>query len=337
MSTRAEFVSWSGRRPAAPALKPPERHALAPHLRAKESKDGRRASGKVWYEGAYRLAITSPFLLRLRRATAVLHYRLGAETWLNPEMAVISHPKSGRTWLRLMLEQVGIGGVRFSHAGSSEEARMDARAFPAGIRAWSRKRILFLIRDPRDTIVSFYFQATRRSRVYAGEFSRFLRDPRFGLERAMNFNLLWLGERRRFAEFAVIAYEELHADPGAALRKASAFLAGREPPESEMQRAVRLGSFDAMHRLELSGAGTKRWGACLAPGDFADPESFKTRRGVVGGWRDYFTAEDEAYAARLFDRYDYASEVAAALNVGASAGSPPQFAPPAACRPSLAG
>lgn len=219
-----------------------------------------------------------------------------------------------------MLEQAGIGGVRFSHAGSTEEAGISARTFSAGIRFWSRKRILLLIRDPRDTVVSFYFQATRRSRVYAGEFARFLRDPRFGIERIMQFNLLWLRERARFAAFSVLAYEDLHADPGAALRKASAFLSGRELPDSEMRRAVRLSSFDEMRRLELSGAGAARWGVRLAPGDCADPESFKTRRGVVGGWRDYFTPEDEAYASNLLDSYDYFSHFGLAERTGNEAG-----------------
>lgn len=271
------------------------------------------------FRTARRPILDSLPLLRLRRAVALLHYRLGAETWLNPQAAVISHPKSGRTWLRVMLEQAGLGGVRFSHAGSTEEACIAASAFSAGVRFWSRKRILLLIRDPRDTVVSFYFQATRRSRVYSGEFAGFLRDPRFGIERIMQFNLLWLRERRRFADFIVLAYEDLHAEPSVALRKASAFLCGRQLLEPEMRRAVRLSAFDEMRLLELSGAGAAHWGVRLTPGDPADPESFKTRRGVVGGWRDYFTAQDEAYAADLLDRYDYVSHVDAARQTGNAA------------------
>jgi hypothetical protein len=295
----------AGTRPFGPNLPP-------------RARGGRSDPDTNGFRAAHRPVLDSPPLLRLRRAVAVLHYRLGAETWLNPHVAVISHPKSGRTWLRVMLEQAGIGGVRFSHAGSTEEACIAARAFSAGVRFWSRKRILLLIRDPRDTVVSFYFQATRRSRVYSGEFAGFLRDPRFGIERIMQFNLLWLRERGRFADFILLAYEDLHADPGAALRKASAFLSGRQPPESEMRRAVRLSAFDEMRRLELSGAGAAQWGVRLTPGDPTDPESFKTRRGVVGGWRDYFTAEDEAYASDLFDRYDYYPHVDAARQTGNS-------------------
>jgi len=256
--------------------------------------------------------LDSPLVLGVRRATASLYYQLGIETWLSSRATVISHPKSGRTWLRVELNRAGVPDAHFSHAGSTEEASLTARRLSDGLRWWSNKRILLLIRDPRDTAVSFYFQATRRSRVYSGAFKDFLRDPRFGIERVMQFNLLWLRQRRRFATFIVLSYEDLHADPCAALRKAAEFLTGRDLPKPDIQRAVELCSFEAMHGLETSGAGAVEWGVRLKPGDAADPESFKTRRGVVGGWRDYFSGRDEAYASGLFDRYDYFSEVDAA-------------------------
>jgi len=211
-----------------------------------------------------------------------------------------------------MLDHVGSGDVCFSHAGSAEKALLTARQLSGGPRRWRNRRILLLIRDPRDTVVSFYFQATRRGRFFSGPFEDFLRDPRFGIERIMQFNLLWLRERRRFAAFTLLSYEELHADPCAALRKAAEFLSGRELPEADIQRAVQLSSFDAMRSLESSGAGAAKWGVRLRPGDAADPESFKTRRGVVGGWRDYFTDADEAHVAGLFERHDYFSRIEAA-------------------------
>jgi hypothetical protein len=35
----------------------------------------------------------------------------------------------------------------------------------------------------------------------------------------------------------------------------------------------------------------------LHPGDVLDPESFKVRRGKVGGYREYLSAADQEYAA----------------------------------------
>jgi hypothetical protein len=249
-----------------------------------------------------------PLMLPLRRAAAVLHYRF--ETWFSPSTAVISYPKSGRTWLRMMLREAGVEGVRFTHSGASETSFLTARSFAAGIARWSGKRILLMIRDPRDTAVSLYFQATRRSRIYRGDLSEFLRDPRFGLERTILFNLGWLRARDRFSAFSLLTYEGLHADPHAALDQAVAFLTGRKPDASEVDRAVRSTSFAEMRALETSGAGARQWGVRLAPGDASDEESFKTRRGIVGGWRDYFTPADEAYAAGLLERHAYFSTVA---------------------------
>ena len=196
MPTRTEIASSDSCGPARRLGPPPDGLAFYRSAIMHEScpsSGPTRPAGQVNHPPALR---DSPLLLRLRRATAYLHYRVGAETWLNPRAAVISHPKSGRTWLRLMLDQLGIGGVRFSHAGSTEEASITSRRLRHGVRWWNGKRVLLLIRDPRDTAVSFYFQATRRSHVYSGKLGDFLRDPRFGIERIIQFDLLWLRERR---------------------------------------------------------------------------------------------------------------------------------------------
>ena len=47
--------------------------------------------------------------------------------------------------------------------------------------------------------------------------------------------------------------------------------------------AVESGQFERMHAAE-HGANI---GYRLRPGDKSDPESFKTRRGIVGGYTDY--------------------------------------------------
>lgn len=204
-----------------------------------------------------------------------------------------------------MLEEAGLRDVGFTHAGSTEEGSITAAGLQRGVRTWTGRRVALLARDPRDTIVSFFFQATRRSRVYRGSFSGFLRHPRFGIERVIAFNLLWIRERHRFPAFLLLTYEEMHCDPHAALQKVSAFLVGGALADDEVARVVRESSFGKMRAMELSGVGAKRWGVRLRPGNREDPDSFKTRRGVVGGWRDYFSPDDEEFATDLLARYNY--------------------------------
>ncbi|HEV2816174.1 MAG TPA: sulfotransferase domain-containing protein [Allosphingosinicella sp.] len=211
-------------------------------------------------------------------------------------VVVVSWPKSGRTWLRYMLDQLGIH-LEYTHQRESEP-------LPAG---WERKRIILLHRDPRDTTVSHWFAVTRRGGGYRGSLSDFLRDPERGLERAMRFNLSWkdrLG-RRGAADGLALSYEALHADTAGELGRAVAFLGGPVVAEEALRRAVAAGRFEAMHALEASGRGARLYGDVLAPGDPADPDSFKTREGRVGGWRAHFSAADAAFAEALLERHDY--------------------------------
>jgi hypothetical protein len=209
-------------------------------------------------------------------------------------VVVLSWPKSGRTWLRYMLDRLGIH-VEYTH-------QREAGPFPAG---WERKRILFLHRDPRDATISNWFANTRRGGGYEGSLSDFLRDPEDGLERAMRFNLFWKERLTREGRGLTLSYEGLHADTAGELGLAAAFLRGRAVREKALRRAVAAGRFENMRAVELSGRGEGLYGDSLAPFDPADPDSFKTREGRVGSWRRHFSPADAAFAEALLTRHDY--------------------------------
>jgi hypothetical protein len=63
-----------------------------------------------------------------------------------------------------------------------------------------------------------------------------------------------------------------------------------------------------MQKLEAAGAFDSK---ILHPGDVRDPESFKVRRGKIGGYCEYLSAEDQKYAAdelmKLDPRFGYNS------------------------------
>lgn len=207
------------------------------------------------------------------------------------EVVVVSWPKSGRTWLRYMLDQLGIH-LEYTHQRESEP-------FPGG------KRILFLHRDPRDTTVSHWFAVTRRGGGYRGSLSDFLRDPDAGLERTMRFNLLWKQRLDREGGGLTLTYEGLHADTADELRRTVAFVRGAAVPEEALSRAVAAGRFETMRALEANGRGARLYGDALTPRDPTDPDSFKTREGQVGGWRKHFSPADAAFADALLERHDY--------------------------------
>jgi hypothetical protein len=232
--------------------------------------------------------------MALLQASLSRLYHEGRRTALSdPDTVVVSYPKSGRTWLRYMLDQLGIH-LTYSH-------QRPAAPLPAG---WQGKRIIFLHRDPRDTSVSHWFALARRGSGYGGSLSELLRDPEHGLASVVRNNLFWRELLDRGSGL-VLRYEALHADTQRELGRAVAFVRGDPGPEAALREAVAAGRFDNMHAIEVSGRGARLYGDVLEPGDPADPDSYKTREGRVGAWRKHFTRTDAAFADNLLGGCDY--------------------------------
>ena len=110
------------------------------------------------------------------------------------EAIVVSFPKSGRTWLRVMLDALGIA-CEYTHDTSSYEDALIFEEMRCCEPHYQNRVVIFIHRDPRDTVVSGFFQLTKRlarRRTYVGDLSDFVRDPRHGIEKIVRFNLAWL-------------------------------------------------------------------------------------------------------------------------------------------------
>ena len=68
----------------------------------------------------------------------------------------------------------------------------------------------------------------------------------------------------------------------------------------EIQEAVAFASFENMRKMETN---STFWlsGGRMRPRDRQNPQSFKTRRGKVGGYRDYFDDGEIAQIDRLVE------------------------------------
>jgi sulfotransferase family protein len=167
--------------------------------------------------------------------------------------------------------------------------------------------VVFLSRDPRDTVVSGYFEMSRRSYkieiLYSRAISDFARDPRYGIEKVILFNKGWLKKGARLRRFLPITYEQLTDDPEAVLRTVADFV-GAEVSDDAIARVVRENTFERMHQREANGE-YGRYGTKLTPRDQADPESYKMRRGKRGGYVDYLSPDDLAYCNAMLERYRY--------------------------------
>ena len=222
-----------------------------------------------------------------------------------PVIAVlVSFPKSGRTWLCVMLNELGLP-FDYRHDGSTHGAAhriSEIRVCKKPI--FHNYPVVFLTRDPRDTVVSGYFEVTRREKIpYSGTISDFIRDPRHGIVKIILFNKAWLKAGAKLQHFLPITYEQLSADPASALRAIVEFVGGRADDDA-ISKVVGENTFDKMRHREANRE-YKQYGTKLAPTHQGDPESYKVRRGKIGGYLDYLSPDDVAYCNAMLERYGY--------------------------------
>jgi Sulfotransferase domain len=243
---------------------------------------------------------------------------------------ILSVPKSGRTWLRAFLcayfcRRFGfeftlrpdryceqrIPRLIFSHDLFEHRTKGDRwdrlrGKYLVPRSELGRAKIILLARDPRDCFVSLYLQLTRRDPNAPQKFRRktvseMLRHRRFGVRAIINAMNDWINEFSRRDNFTLVRYEALRASPAERFRDLLAVLGETEPDATIFQDALEFSRFENMQKLEAAGAFDSN---ILHPGDVRDPESFKVRRGKVGGYREYLSVEDQQFAAEAMTKLD---------------------------------
>src|SRR5256714_7028918 len=243
---------------------------------------------------------------------------------------ILSIPKSGRTWLRAFLcayfcrrfgleftlrpgryALPGLPRIVFSHDLFEHRTKGDRWDRVRGKylvprRELKRAKIILLARDPRDCFVSLYLQLTRRdpnapAKLRQKSVSEMLRDENFGMRAIISTMNDWLSEFSKRNNFILLRYEALRASPGENFRDLLAVLGEASPDANIFQEALEFSRFENMQKLEAAGAFDSN---ILHPGDVRDPESFKVRRGKVGGYSEYLSAEDQRFAADAIRELD---------------------------------
>ena len=298
-----------------------------------ESLVGAQSEPKSDYKGST-LSPASDFSGSSQRS-ARSRFRLTNSTWTRRNFSsrarelsggdavILSIPKSGRTWLRAFLcayfcrrfgleftlrpgryALSGFPRIVFSHDLFEHRTKGDRwdrirGKYLVPRREFSRAKIILLARDPRDCFVSLYLQLTRRDpnapvRFKQKSVSEMLRDEKFGMRAIVNAMNDWLNEFSQRENFTLVRYEALRASPAEHFRDLLSVLGEPSPDANIFQEALEFSQFENMQKLEAAGAFDSN---SLHPGDVRDPESFKVRRGKVGGYREYLSADDQQFAA----------------------------------------
>jgi hypothetical protein len=241
---------------------------------------------------------------------------------------LVSIPKSGRTWVRTFLcayfcEKIGqpftleperyegVPRIIYTHDLFEQRTKADLWDKLRGkylIPQKERNRlpIILLARDPRDAFVSLYVQLTRRTQETPNELKKMsaaqmLRDPAFGIGSMVEIMNSWLAEWTGRADFLLLRYETLRSAPAPSFLELLQVLGERPVNEKAFADALEFSDFGHMKKLESAGAFESK---ILRAGDARDPESFKVRRGKIGGFEDYLSAADREYAGETLKALD---------------------------------
>lgn len=237
-------------------------------------------------------------------------------------MLFVSYPKSGRTWVRFMVDSylAELHGISVSNVFEVER-RLDRRwqiewthltaqmtylvpfdqIDKLDLRELEGRPCVFLARDVHAALASAYYQASYRIHVFSGSPSEFVRSPLFGARKLVAFYNLVADIRDRFESFTVLTYESLRQDAAPGLRSVLETL-GAEIDGERLERAVEMGRFENLRRL----ARTPEYANThLSPTDRDNPDSDKVRRGDANAWRELFGEEDLRYIAQVIEELQH--------------------------------
>ncbi|MGH3050287.1 MAG: sulfotransferase domain-containing protein [Gaiellaceae bacterium] len=228
---------------------------------------------------------------RSLRAPLVRARHLGLR---DADVVVASYPRSGSTWLTIMLGELLVGEP-LDEPGVNRTAPMIGRhraapaLLPGGgrlLRTHDRRlarspRAVYVVRDPRDVAVSYYHYQHSHRGAFAGSLSDFVRA--FVAGAADNYGR-WDGHVSswldRSGDAALVHYRDLLRDPEPRLLELLDFLGAPRPPE-RVAAVARSNAFAEMQRKEDR-----------VRDPAARPEERFVRSGVAGGWRSVLGEQD---------------------------------------------
>lgn len=180
--------------------------------------------------------------------------------------------------------------------------------YETNIQPYENKKIIFLARNIPDVLVShFWHFKTRSSSFKLNSLSDFIRDPDYGVEKICRFYELWHDASRSIKSLHLIRYEDLKVKAKDELNKILKFL--NIPVENScINEAIQFSSFNKMRDHELENQKSEQFVykssgfSVFATGDTdKNKEAFHTRKGIVGGYKEYMTQEDIDYLKMKLD------------------------------------
>ena len=252
------------------------------------------------------IQITTPISV-IERA---LRYVTGTISLGADDVLLASYPRSGNTWVRFFFANLinVVEGDESQVTHSVVDRMMPELGVDSLTAAWEsntvpriikthaeyspfffRPRKVFLARDPRDVMVSYYHYLRDRKEVYEGVFSQFLRSGKYGLEAWCRHYLSWtsVADHR-------LSYESMLDDDLGSFSCLVSRLNLSVPSEA-VREATERSRFERLSKLEDGEEEAE-------PGNDKPQRTF-FRSGGKSDWQSYATERDALYLTNVLSEY----------------------------------
>jgi hypothetical protein len=243
------------------------------------------------------------------RLSTIARKMFGADAW------VVGYPKCGNTWFQVMLRKAlvmthGLPDTAVSRVLTNWQPARALKRVPIGIThhmplfnsesyrtmavdvsLFRGRKVVLLVRDPRDTLVSLYMHNVYGSGprpAYSGDVDSMVHSEIYGVEKFIKYYRSWYEERSIPRTLMLVRYEDLSSRTAEVLAAALQFLEVPRVNDALVRDVIAFASFENMRRLESTN-GLRWYNLNSPPG--RPQEGFRTRKGLVGGYRNYLSTE----------------------------------------------
>ncbi|MGB3297256.1 MAG: sulfotransferase domain-containing protein [Phormidesmis sp.] len=172
-----------------------------------------------------------------------------------------------------------------------------------------QQKVILLVRDPRDAIVSRYHQHKDElnKKLGVNSLDEYVCQGD-DLAAYIQFYNDWQTHRHSAKDLLVVRYEDMKSNTFESIQRAANFLELSLTP-AEISEAIDYASFQNMRKMELKGGDQVRT-KVMSARDVSDPDSFKVRKGAIGGYKTELSPESVAFVnaavlAQLNPIYSY--------------------------------
>ena len=227
----------------------------------------------------------------------------------------ISAPKSGRTWVRCLINHyyyllypLSVTSRNYLYTNKVplihfEHANYDHALNPAKVKKRVEKlyrrynKNIILFRNPRDVLNSYYHHVVH-GKHYPNQdkkwkdmtISQFIRSE-YGIERIV-LHMITVFKRIKPERTLIIYYEQLKKNPEKQLSEILSFLECKIIDEKVIKDSVKYNNIDNMRKREKDKIADE-FQVSLRNRKTDDDRGLKAREGVVGGYKKVITNKDD--------------------------------------------